>query len=130
MAQSINLGATPIPSGTQSFTIDTLPNNTSGFSLVIDRNASWDSGAGTLFDLLLEFSANGAVFREWFRSVVARGPAKNKDGSTATQFRLSGTWPGEADGNGNRIPLRAASLRVTLTVPTAFSIAGLSLSVA
>ena len=129
MAQSVTLGATPIPAGVQSFTIDTLPNNTSGFSLVIDRNASWDSGSGTLFDLLLEFSADGATFREWSRTRVDRGAALNKDGSTATKFRLQGTWPGEADGNGNRVPLVAASLRVTLTVPTAFSIAGLSLSV-
>jgi hypothetical protein len=146
MAQSIALGGTAVPAGTRVFTIDTLPANTSGFSLVLGRDASW-LGAGKLFDLLLEFSQDGITFNKWLECGVNKGAALNKDGSTATTFRLSGTWPGAAkrggqeptdaegynlDANGQRIrgAIAAASLRVTLTVPSTFTVASIAMSVA
>ena len=94
---------------------------------MLGRDASWETGNGELFTLLLEFSADGVTFREWIRGTVARGVQLDKLGNPLTQFKMSGSWPGEADAQGNRVPLKAAALRVTLTAPITFSVASVSL---
>lgn len=126
MAASIALGATAIPAGTRVFAINGLPGNSSGFSLVIGRDASW-LVAGTLFSLLLEIAIDGVTFQEWMRCSVAGGAQLDKSGQPATRWSLAGTWPGQNDGSGGRQVLRATDVRITLTVPQAFTVASVSL---
>lgn len=126
MASSINLGITAIPAGTRVFAINGLPNNSSGFSLVVGRDATWLT-PGTLFSLLLEIALDGVEFQEWMRCSVAGGAALDKFGQPATRWSLAGTWPGQNDGSGGRQVLRATDVRVTLTVPQSFTVVSVNL---
>jgi hypothetical protein len=129
MAQTLTLGPTAVPVGTRVFLIDGLPGNSSGFELLVGRNASW-LALGPLFTVTIEISVAGAPFQHWSTVVVPGGPEFDKSGNPRAVWPRAMLWPGENDGSGQnrRRVLRGTDLRVTLTVDRAgFSVDSLNL---
>jgi hypothetical protein len=121
VAQSISLGSTSFPQGTQQFLIDTLPANSAGFELTLGVGPTWESAVGRLFDLKIDISIDGSIFQPWISVSIDGGIVRNKAGVQQSTWTLRGSWPGENDGSGGRRVLRGAILRVTLIVAQAFT---------
>jgi len=123
MAKTITVPLREYTAGTYEVELNTLPGNSTGAEFIMTRNSLPGSPTEAVAHVDVYTSMdNGA---SWFHEMgmdIPGGVLYDRNGDVLPASRMSMTWQGVADQNGNRVALRGSDVRlVSSRLPDLFN---------